>query len=147
MVRIFYSSDTSSEARQMNRRQILLINLLNRRQRFDSDARRLTLKDTDQCIDNCIFLGLYFEGNYIMPKYWLFQSGWVVPNIEPQHMQKTDHLPIILCVYICPCSIMQQSTNFSLQKPMTSGLYIYDFFEIVKPIRSFSLLTSLGRHK
>ena len=33
----------------MNRRQILLINLLNRRQRFDSDARRLTLKDTDQC--------------------------------------------------------------------------------------------------
>ena len=49
MVRIFYSSDTSSEARQMNRRQILLINLLNRRQRFDSDARRLTLKDTDHC--------------------------------------------------------------------------------------------------
>ena len=31
----------------MNRRQILLINLLNRHQRFDSDARRLTLKDTD----------------------------------------------------------------------------------------------------
>ena len=49
MVRIFYSSDTSSEARQMNRRQILLMNLLNRRQRFNSDACRLTLKDMDQC--------------------------------------------------------------------------------------------------
>ena len=49
MVRIFYSSDTSSEVRQMNRRRILLMNLLNKRQRFDSDARRLTLKDTDQC--------------------------------------------------------------------------------------------------
>ena len=31
----------------MNWRQILLINLLNRRQRFDSDVRRLTLKDKD----------------------------------------------------------------------------------------------------
>ena len=48
MVRIFYSSDTSSEARQMNRRRILLMNLLNRHQRFDSDASRLTLKDMDQ---------------------------------------------------------------------------------------------------
>ena len=47
MVCIFYMSDTLSEARQMNQRQILLINLLNRCQRFDSDARRLTLKDTD----------------------------------------------------------------------------------------------------
>ena len=28
-----------------------------------------------------------------------------------------------------------------------SGLYVYDFFEIVKPICSFSLLTSLGRQK
>ena len=33
----------------MNGRRILQINLLNRRQRFDSDARRLMLKDTDQC--------------------------------------------------------------------------------------------------
>ena len=41
LVRIFYSSDTSSEACQMNRRRILLINLLNRHQRFDSDAFRL----------------------------------------------------------------------------------------------------------
>ena len=47
MVCIFYLSDTSSEARQMNWRRILLINLLNRRQKFESDARRLTLKDTD----------------------------------------------------------------------------------------------------
>ena len=31
----------------MIRRRILLINLLNRSQRFDSDARHLTLKDTD----------------------------------------------------------------------------------------------------
>lgn len=44
MGRIFYLSDTSSEARQINRRRILL----NRRQRFDSDTSRLTLKDTDQ---------------------------------------------------------------------------------------------------
>ena len=28
-----------------------------------------------------------------------------------------------------------------------SGLYVYDFLEIVKPICSFSLLTSLGRLK
>ena len=47
LVSIFNSSDTSSEARQMNRRRILLINLLNRCQRFDSDAHHLTLKDTD----------------------------------------------------------------------------------------------------
>ena len=39
----------------MNRRQILLINLLNRHQRFDSDARRLTLKDTDHCYVLLIF--------------------------------------------------------------------------------------------
>ena len=31
----------------MNWRRILLMNLCNRCQRFDSDARRLTLKDTD----------------------------------------------------------------------------------------------------
>ena len=37
----------------MNRRQILLINLPNRHQRFDSDARRLTLKDTDQWVEFC----------------------------------------------------------------------------------------------
>ena len=53
MVRIFYMSDTSSETRQMNWRRILLMNLLNRRQRFDSDARRLTLKDTDQWVEFC----------------------------------------------------------------------------------------------
>ena len=47
LVSIFNSSDTSSEACQMNRRRILLI-LLNRCQRFDSDAHHLTLKDTDQ---------------------------------------------------------------------------------------------------
>ena len=49
MVRIFYMSDTSSEARQMNRRQILLMNLLNRHQRFNSDACCLALKDMDLC--------------------------------------------------------------------------------------------------
>ena len=31
----------------MNQCRIILINLLNRHHRFDSDARRLTLKDTD----------------------------------------------------------------------------------------------------
>ena len=67
LVRIFYSSDTSSEARQMNRRQILLINLLNRRQRFDSDARRLTLKDTDQNQE-------IFQKMVIFHKYQLFQT-------------------------------------------------------------------------
>ena len=36
----------------MNRRRILLINLLNRHQRFDSDACRLTLKDTDHWVDS-----------------------------------------------------------------------------------------------
>ena len=50
MVRIFYLSDTSSEARQMNWRRILLMNLLNRRQRFNSDESCLTLKDTNVII-------------------------------------------------------------------------------------------------
>ena len=50
---IFYSSDTSSrwsEACQMNWRRILLMNLLNRRQRFNSDESCLTLKDTNVII-------------------------------------------------------------------------------------------------
>ena len=64
MVRIFYSSDTSSEARQMNQCRILLINLLNRHQRFDSDARCLTLKDTDQCYKKiCYVVSVFFLEN------------------------------------------------------------------------------------
>ena len=47
MVCIFYMSDTLSEARQMNCCQVLLLDLLSGWRRFDSDAYRLTLKDTD----------------------------------------------------------------------------------------------------
>ena len=39
----------------MNWRRILLMNLLNRRQKFDSDACHLMLKDTDQCYYQRIF--------------------------------------------------------------------------------------------
>ena len=42
----------------MNWRRILLINLHNRRQRFDSNTRRLTLKDMDQGLQ--IFNSSYF---------------------------------------------------------------------------------------
>ena len=51
LVSIFYSSDTSSEVREMNWRRILLINLLNRRQRFNSNTCRLTLKDKDHFLE------------------------------------------------------------------------------------------------
>ena len=41
-------------------RRILLINLPNRCQRFDSDARHQTLKDTGHCITKYKGLPIYF---------------------------------------------------------------------------------------
>ena len=65
LVRIFYTSDTSSEACQMNGHRILLLNLLNRHQRFDFDASRLTLKDTDQSQSFHIYHPIICRGSCI----------------------------------------------------------------------------------
>ena len=75
----------------MNRRRILLMNLLNRHQRFDSDARHLTLKDTDQQLnrERCLV--------YILYKYMLVILSttffWLA------HLNKYD-----VCCNICGLS-------------------------------------------
>ena len=47
----------------MNQCRILVMNLLNRRQRFESDARCLTLKDTDQLLQKNWFIKLHLIPN------------------------------------------------------------------------------------
>ena len=53
----------------MNWRRILVINLLNRRQRFDSDARCLTLKDTDHYREFLEILGFFIVLTNSIPIY------------------------------------------------------------------------------
>ena len=87
LVRIFYLSDTSSEARQMNWRRILLINLLNRHQRFNSDACHLTLKDTDQ-YQMCFFYLNQPTNQQCHFFLYLFQLASLQDFVRPNNLQK-----------------------------------------------------------